>query len=55
MTQYLSPFDNAAMGFPEADLPEVREAGHAVIQTATDAGVFVFTSGLKYDDGLKRC
>ena len=58
MTQHLISFDNSAMDLPEEDWPEVGEAGHAVIQKATeanDAGVFVFTGGLKYDDGLKRC
>jgi len=51
MTQYLISFDNGAMDFPEEDLPEVAEAAHAVVQEAIEAGVFVFSGGLRYDDG----
>lgn len=48
MTQYLISFEDGAMDFPEEDLPKVAEAGHAVIQEAIDAGVFVFSGGLDY-------
>ena len=48
MTQYLISFENGAMDFPAEDLPAVAEAGHAVIQEAKDAGVFVFSGGLDY-------
>ena len=51
MTQYLISFDNGAMDFPEEDLPEVGKAAHAVVQQAKEAGVFVFSGGLRYDDG----
>jgi len=47
MAQYLISFDDGAMTFPEEELPAVARAGHAVIQEATDAGVFVFSGGLK--------
>jgi hypothetical protein len=40
---------------PEEDLTEVGNAGHAVIQEATEAGGFVFTGGPKHDDGSKPC
>jgi hypothetical protein len=49
MTQYLISFGNGAMDFPEEDLPDVAEAGRAVVQEAKDAGVFVFSGGLDYD------
>jgi hypothetical protein len=47
MTQYLISFDEGAMTFPEEELPDVAEAGLAVIQEAKDAGVFVFSGGLQ--------
>jgi hypothetical protein len=47
MAKYLISFNDGAMVFPEEDLPDVADAGHAVIQQAKDAGVFVFTGGLK--------
>jgi hypothetical protein len=31
---------------PEADLPAVGDAAHAVVQEAKDAGVFLFAGGL---------
>ncbi|WP_328991477.1 hypothetical protein OG394_34905 [Kribbella sp. NBC_01245] len=44
MTQYLISFDEGAMAhIPANDLPDVAEAGHAVVQEAKDAGVFVPT------------
>jgi hypothetical protein len=47
MTRYLISFDDAAMTFPEEDLPDVDKAAHAVVQEAQDAGVWVFGSGLE--------
>ena len=47
MTQYLISFDDGAMTFPEEDLPAVSAAAHAVVDEATDAGVWVFGGGLK--------
>ncbi|TDD27670.1 hypothetical protein E1218_09800 [Kribbella turkmenica] len=48
MTLYLISFEDGAMDFPVDDLPAVADAGHAVIQEAKDAGVFVFSGGLDY-------
>jgi hypothetical protein len=46
MTQYLISFDEGAMDhIRDEDLPEVAEAGHAVVQEAKEAGVFVFSGG----------
>jgi len=47
MTRYLISFDDGAMTFPEEELPDVAEAAHAVVQEATEAGVWVFGGGLK--------
>ncbi len=48
MTQYLISFDDGAMDhIPDEDMPDVSKAGLAVVQEAKDAGVFVFTGGLK--------
>ena len=47
MTRYLISFDDGAMTIPEEELPDVAEAAHAVIRQAKDAGVFVFSGGLK--------
>ena len=47
MTQYLISFDEGAMTFPEEELPAVAEAAHAVALEATNAGVWVFSGGLK--------
>lgn len=46
MTLYLISFNDGAMTFPEAELPEVARAAHAVIQQAKEADVFVFGGGL---------
>ncbi len=46
MTRYLISFDEGAMTFPEADLPAVAEAAHAVAREAMNAGVWVFGGGL---------
>ncbi len=48
MTHYLISFDDGTMDATEKELPAVAEAGHAVIQEAKDAGVFVFCGGLDY-------
>jgi hypothetical protein len=47
MTQYLISFDDGAMTFPEAELPDVAKAANAVAQEAKDAGVWVFGGGLE--------
>jgi hypothetical protein len=46
MTRYLISFDDGAMTFPEADLPEVADAAHQVVQAAKDAGVWVCGGGV---------
>jgi hypothetical protein len=43
---YLISFDDGAMTFPEEELPAVADAAHAVVDEATDAGVWVFGGGL---------
>lgn len=50
MARYLISFDRGWMAFPEEDLPDVAKAAHAVIQEATDAGVFVFGGGIADDE-----
>jgi hypothetical protein len=47
MTQYLISFDEGAMTFPEEELPDVTEAAMSVAREAMDAGVWVFSGGLK--------
>jgi hypothetical protein len=47
MAKYMISFDDGAMVIPEQDLPAVADAAHAVVREARDAGVFVFTGGLK--------
>ena len=48
MTLYLISFDDGAMDhIPEEEIPEVADDAHAVIREAKDAGVYVFTGGLK--------
>ncbi|HEY3436588.1 MAG TPA: YciI family protein [Actinotalea sp.] len=49
MTRYLISFPSRAMDVTEEELPEVARAAHAVVQEATDAGVFVFGGGLDED------
>ena len=52
MTKYLISFEKGAMDhIPEEDFPDVGKAARAVCQEAADAGVFVFSDGLSYDDG----
>jgi hypothetical protein len=46
MTRYLISFDDGWMTFPEEELPDVANAGIAVIQEAQDAGVWVYGAGL---------
>jgi len=46
MTRYLISFDDGAMTFPEAELPDVAKAALAVVREAEDAGVWVFGGGL---------
>jgi hypothetical protein len=50
MTRYLISFDDGAMTFPEADLPAVSDAAHAVVGEAKDAGAWVFGGGLSSKD-----
>jgi len=47
MTRYLISFDDGAMTFPAADLPDVDKAAHEVVREAQDAGVWVFGGGLE--------
>lgn len=47
MTQYLISFDDGWMDFPEEDLPAVSEAVRKVREEALDAGVWVFSAGLR--------
>jgi hypothetical protein len=47
MTQYLISFDDGAMTFPEEEMPDVAKAAREVVQEASDAGVWVFSGGLK--------
>ncbi len=52
MTKYMISFEKGAMDhIPEGDFPDVGKAAKAVCQEAFDAGVFVFSDGLSYDDG----
>ena len=47
MPRYLISFDDGSMGhIPEADLPAVGEAAHAVVREAKAAGVWIFGGGL---------
>jgi hypothetical protein len=50
MPRYLISFDRGWMTFPEEDLPDVAKAARAVIQEASDAGVFVFSGGIADDE-----
>jgi hypothetical protein len=48
MTRYLISFNDGAMDhIPDQDWPDVGKAGHAVVQEAVNAGVFVFGAGLE--------
>ena len=46
MTRYLISFDDGSMNFPEAVLPAVGEAAHAVARAAQEAGVWIFGGGV---------
>jgi hypothetical protein len=46
MTKYLISFPSSAMVVPEAELPAVADAAHAVIAQAQAAGVYVFGGGI---------
>jgi hypothetical protein len=51
MTQYLISFDAGAMDhIPAEDMPDVSDAVAVVRQQAVEAGVFVFTGGLDYEE-----
>ena len=39
MTKYLISFPSGAMNIPDADMPDVSAAAHAVVQEAKDAAV----------------
>lgn len=47
MARYLISFDDGAMTFPDADLPEVDRAAHAVVDAAKAAGVWVTGAGVQ--------
>ena len=47
MTKYPISFDDGAMTFPEEELPDVADAVRAVRVEAEDAGVWVFSAGLR--------
>ena len=46
MARYLISFDDGAMTFPAAELPDVAAAAHEVVQEAKNAGVWVFGGGV---------
>ena len=46
MTRFLISFDDGAMTFPEAELPDVAEAAHKVVHEAKSAGAWVFGAGV---------
>jgi hypothetical protein len=50
MAQYLIAFNDGDMTFPEEELPDVANAAQAVVQEATEAGVWVFGAGLEHHD-----
>lgn len=48
MPRYLISFDDGSMDhIPEADLPAVSEAAHAVVREAKAAGVWIFGGGVQ--------
>ena len=48
MLRYLISFDDGSMDhIPEADLPGVGEAAHAVVRDAKAAGVWIFGGGVQ--------
>ena len=46
MTRYLISFDEGTMLIPDAELPAVGAAAHAVVREAQNAGVWIFGGGL---------
>lgn len=47
MPRYLISFDDGSMDhIPEADLPAVSDAAHAVVRDAKAAGVWIFGGGI---------
>ena len=46
MTKYLISFPGEAMLVPDAELPAVAAAAHAVIEEAKAAGVYIFGGGI---------
>ena len=46
MQRYLISFDDGTMIIPEADLPEVSEASHAVVREVKAAGAWIFGAGI---------
>lgn len=47
MPRYLISFDDGSMDhIPEADLPAVGDAAHAVVREAKAAGVWIFGGGI---------
>lgn len=48
MPRYLISFDDGSMDhIPDADMPSVSEAAHAVVRAAKEAGVWIFGAGLQ--------
>jgi hypothetical protein len=48
MPRYLISFDDGSMDhIPDADLPAVGDAAHAVVRAAKAAGVWIFGGGLQ--------
>ncbi len=46
MQRYLISFDDGTMIIPDADLPAVSDAAHAVVREAKAAGAWIFGGGL---------
>ncbi len=47
MPRYLISFDDGSMDhIPEADMPAVGEAAHAVVRAAKASGVWIFGAGI---------
>lgn len=51
MSKYLISFDKGAMDhIPAEDWTQVGKDAHAVVQEAKDAGVYLFSGGLDYEN-----